>query len=84
MRIPTSEIDKKPKTPRRAQDLTSTDRATIIRQLEFASGLSDRIVAQFAECSTMVDIRRRRFVYRAGEQADALYAIVKGQLGCCL
>jgi len=78
-----SEIDKKPKTPRRAQDLTSADRATIIRQLEFASSLSDRIVAQFAECSMVMDVRRRRFVYRAGEQADALFAIVKGRLKLC-
>lgn len=78
-----SEIDKKPKRPRRAQDLTSADRATIIRQLEFASSLSDRIVAQFAECSMVMDVRRRRFVYRAGEQADALFAIVKGRLKLC-
>jgi len=78
-----SEIDKKPKTSRRVQDLTSTDRATIIRQLEFASGLSDRIVTQFAECSMVMDVRRRRFVYRAGEQADALYAILKGRIKLC-
>src|SRR6267142_2888031 len=78
-----SEIYKKPKAPRRAQDLTSADRTTIIRQLEFASNLSDSIVAQFAECSTLMDVRRRRFVYRAGEQADALYAIVKGRIKLC-
>jgi CRP/FNR family transcriptional regulator, cyclic AMP receptor protein len=77
------QIDKKPKTVRRAQDLTSADRATIIRQLELASSLSERIVAQFAEHSTVIDIRRRRFVYRAGEQADALYAIVKGRIKLC-
>ena len=78
-----SEIVKKPKAARRAQDLTSADRATIIRQLEFAASLSDEIVAQFAECSMVMDVRRRRFVYRAGEQADALYAIVKGRLKLC-
>ena len=78
-----SEIDKKPKTTRRAQDLTSADRARIIRQLEFASSLSDQIVAQFAECSLVMDVRRRRFVYRAGEQADALYAIVSGRIKLC-
>lgn len=78
-----SEIDKKSKPPRRPQDLTSADRATIIRQLEFGSSLSDGIVAQFAECSTVIDVRRRRFVYRAGEQADALYAIMKGRLKLC-
>ena len=78
-----TEIDKKAKPARRAQDLTSADRAGIIRQLEFASSLSDRIVDQFAECSMLIDVRRRRFVYRAGEQADALYAIVKGRLKLC-
>jgi CRP/FNR family cyclic AMP-dependent transcriptional regulator len=78
-----SDIDKKPKPPRRAQDLTSADRAAIIRQLEFGSSLSDGTVSQFAECSLVMDVRRRRFVYRAGEQADALYAIVRGRIKLC-
>jgi CRP/FNR family transcriptional regulator len=78
-----SDIDKKPKPPRRAQDLTPADRAMTIRQLEFGSSLNDRIVSQFAECSMVIDVRRRRFVYRAGEQADALFAIVKGRIKLC-
>jgi CRP-like cAMP-binding protein len=78
-----TEIDKKPRISRRAQDLTSADRARIIRQLEFASCLSDEIINRFAECSIIMDVRRRRFVYRAGEQADALFAIVKGRLKLC-
>lgn len=78
-----SEIDKKPKTTRRAQDLTAADRIRIIRQLEFAAGLSDRIITQFAECSMVMDVRRRRFVYRADEEADALFAIIKGRLKLC-
>lgn len=78
-----SDIDKKPKPPRRAQDLTSADRVAIIRQLEFGFSLKDQTVAQFAECSLVLDVRRRRFVYRAGEQADALYAIVRGRLKLC-
>jgi CRP/FNR family transcriptional regulator len=78
-----SDIDKKPKPPRRAQDLTSADRAMTIRQLEFGSSLNDRIVSQFAECSMAIDVRRRRFVYRAGEQADALFAIMKGRVKLC-
>jgi CRP/FNR family transcriptional regulator, cyclic AMP receptor protein len=71
------------KTKRRAQDLTSADRAAIIRQVEFGSSLSDGIVSQFADCSMVIDVRRRRFVYRAGEQADALYAIVRGRIKLC-
>ena len=78
-----SETGNKPKSPRRAQDLTPTDRARIIRQLEFGSSLSDQAVAQFAECSLVLDVRRRRFVYRAGDQADALYAIVSGRIKLC-
>ena len=78
-----SETGNKPKTPRRAQDLTAKDRAAIVRQLEFGSSLNDKTVSQFAECSVMLDVRRRRFVYRAGDQADALYAIVSGRIKLC-
>jgi len=78
-----SETGNKLKTPRRAQDLTATDRAMIIRRLEFGSSLSEPTVSQFAECSLVLDVRRRRFVYRAGDQADALYAIVSGRIKLC-
>jgi CRP/FNR family transcriptional regulator, cyclic AMP receptor protein len=78
-----SDTNKRPKAARRAQELTAADRATIIRQLEFGVSLSDETVAQFADCSLVMDVRRRRFVYRAGEQADALYAIVRGRIKLC-
>jgi CRP/FNR family transcriptional regulator, cyclic AMP receptor protein len=78
-----SETGNKPKAPRRAQDLTAADRATIVRQLEFGASLGDQTVSQFAECSLVLDVRRRRFVYRAGDQADALYAIVSGRIKLC-
>jgi CRP-like cAMP-binding protein len=78
-----TDIDKRQKPARRAQTLKAADRAAIIRELQFGRSLSDRVVAQFAECSQMMDIRRRRFVYRAGEQADALYAIVNGRIKLC-
>ncbi len=77
------DVDNKTKSPRRAQDLTSRDRSAIIRQVEFGSGLSDGIVSQFADSSMVIDVRRRRFVYRAGEEADALYAIVRGRIKLC-
>ena len=57
-----SDTGNKPKAPRRAQDLTATDRATIVRQLEFGASLGDQTVSQFAECSAVLDVRRRRFV----------------------
>jgi len=78
-----SDTGNKPKAPRRAQDLTATDRATIVRQLEFGASLGDQTVSQFAERSVVLDVRRRRFVYRAGDQADALYAIVSGRIKLC-
>jgi len=78
-----SDTDNKPKAARRAQDLTATDRAAIVRQLEFGASLSDQTVSQFAESSAVLDVRRRRFVYRAGDQADALYAIVRGRIKLC-
>lgn len=78
-----TEIDKKPKSPRRAQDFSAADRAAIIRRLEFSASLSDQTVSGFAECSLVLDVRRRRFVYSAGDQADALYAIVSGRIKLC-
>jgi CRP/FNR family cyclic AMP-dependent transcriptional regulator len=77
------DIEKKAKPPLRAHNLTSADRTAIIRQLEFGSGLSERVVTQLAECSVVSEVRRRRFVYKAGEQADSLYAIVKGRIKLC-
>src|SRR5688572_6540770 len=78
-----SDIDKKPKPPPRAHDLTPADRAKIVRQLEFGSSLSERVVSELADCSVVSDVRRRRFVYRAGEEADSLYAIVRGRIKLC-
>ena len=78
-----TEINKKQKSPRRAQDFSAPDRAAIIRRLEFGASLSDETVSQFAECSVVLDVRRRRFVYSAGDQADALYAIVSGRIKLC-
>jgi CRP/FNR family transcriptional regulator, cyclic AMP receptor protein len=78
-----SDTDKKPRTSRRSQDLTPNDRAAIIRRLEFGSSLRDETVSQLAESSSLIDVRRRRFVYRAGEEADALFAIVSGRIKLC-
>jgi len=77
------DIDKKPKPPPRARDLTSDDRVKIVRQLEFGADLSEGAVSQLADRSVVYDVRRRRFVYRAGEQADSLFAIVRGRIKLC-
>ena len=36
-----------------------------------------------ARNSVVLDFRRRRFVYRAGEPADCLYAIIHGRIKLC-
>jgi CRP/FNR family cyclic AMP-dependent transcriptional regulator len=68
---------------KRARDLTQTDRADIIRQLDFGSSLNDTLVSDLANSSVVLDFRRRRFIYRAGEPADCLYAIVNGRVKLC-
>jgi CRP/FNR family cyclic AMP-dependent transcriptional regulator len=68
---------------RRACDLSVADRADIIRQSEIAAGLDEASVAKLASASTAVDFRRRRFVYRDGDTADALYLIARGRVKLC-
>jgi len=68
---------------KRARDLTSEDRAEIIRKLDFGATLSDSLVSDLARNSVVLDFRRRRFVYRAGEPADCLYAIIHGRIKLC-
>lgn len=77
------ETDKKLKPLRHAIDVGPADRRDIIRSLEFGSNLPEVLVNRFAESSLICDFRRRRFVYRAGDKADALFAIVKGRIKLC-
>jgi len=69
--------------PKRANALSAADLATIIKQLDFGSTLSDQLVSQLASGAAVLDLRRRRFVYRAGDPADSLYAIVHGTIKLC-
>jgi len=68
---------------KRARDLTPEDRAEIIRNLEFGSSLNEILISEMARSSVILDYRRRRFVYRAGEPADCLYAIIHGRVKLC-
>ena len=68
---------------KRARDLTPEDRAEIIRRLDFGSSLKEALVSDLANSSDVLDFRRRRFVYRAGEPADCLYAIIQGRVKLC-
>jgi CRP/FNR family cyclic AMP-dependent transcriptional regulator len=72
--------DDKAKRPRGARDLSIADRFAVIRVLEFGVDLADAVAAKLAEQASVVEIRRRRFIYRA---ADALFAIIKGRIKLC-
>ena len=69
---------------RRASDLTAAERAEILRQSEVGSDLGEETLTFLAAGSQAVDFRRRRFIYRTGETADALYCIARGRVKICL
>ncbi|MGH9966218.1 MAG: Crp/Fnr family transcriptional regulator [Pyrinomonadaceae bacterium] len=69
--------------PKRVHALTAADLASLIRQLDFGPTLNDQVVSHLVNCSVVLDLRRRRFVYRAGDAADSLYAIVQGRIKLC-
>ena len=69
--------------PRRACDLTIEERREIIAHSNFGSTLSDSLLARLASSSTAFDFRRRRFIYRSGGEADALYVIERGRVKLC-
>jgi CRP-like cAMP-binding protein len=67
----------------RARTLPASDRAEIIRQSEIGASLDEANLVRLAESSKAFDFRRRRFVYKAGEVADALYVIAAGRVKLC-
>jgi CRP-like cAMP-binding protein len=75
--------DQTPLQPKQARDLTTEDRRRVIAQLGLGRGLADAALDQFAENSVAFDFRRRRFIYRAGDPADSLFAIVQGRIKLC-
>jgi CRP/FNR family transcriptional regulator len=60
-----------------------TDRRRAIQQMELAHGLGDAALSHLAENSVALDFGRRRFIYRAGEPAASLFAIVHGRIKIC-
>jgi CRP/FNR family cyclic AMP-dependent transcriptional regulator len=68
---------------RRACDLTDAERADAIRHSEIGADLSEETIARLAASSTAYDFRRRRFVYREGDPADALYLVARGRVKLC-
>ncbi|MDT5296322.1 MAG: family transcriptional regulator, cyclic receptor protein [Acidobacteriota bacterium] len=68
---------------RRACHIPAAERAEIIRESEVGASLSEETLALLAESSEAVDFRRRRFIYRRGDVADALYIIARGRVKIC-
>ena len=69
--------------PRRACDLSPEERVEIIRQSDIGAYLDEPLLIGMAAASTAIDYRRRRFVYRSGDEADALYTIERGRVKLC-
>lgn len=69
---------------RRAHDLTPRERADIIRRSEIGQSLDETALALLASAANVVDVRRRRYVYRKGDTAEALYLIAAGRVKICL
>jgi CRP/FNR family transcriptional regulator, cyclic AMP receptor protein len=68
---------------RRACDLSVADRADIIRHSEIGARLGEALLTRLATASTALDVRRRRFIYRAGDTPDYLYLIARGRVKLC-
>jgi len=68
---------------RRASDLSAAERAEILRHSEVGDALPEETLALLASDSEGVDFRRRRFIYRRGDVADALYCIARGRVKIC-
>ncbi len=69
--------------PKRARDLKAADLASLIRQLDFGPTMDESAAAELARNSVVLDVRRRRFIYKAGDPADSLFAIVHGRVKLC-
>lgn len=68
---------------KRAHELTIEDRRRVIAGLAFGHELAEAALNGLAENSIALDFRPRRFIYRAGEQADSIFAIVQGRVKLC-
>ncbi|MDX6709264.1 MAG: family transcriptional regulator, cyclic receptor protein [Blastocatellia bacterium] len=68
---------------KRAFDLSTDERAEMLRNLEFGSRTSESAIVRLAKSSAAADYRRRRFVYRAGEAADSIFIITRGRIKLC-
>lgn len=63
--------------------MTAADRSRVIQQMGIGGGLSETALSCLAESSVALDFGRRRFIYRAGEPAESLFAICHGRVKIC-
>jgi len=63
--------------------MTVADRRRVIEEMGLGRDLSDAALARLAENSGAIDVGRRRFIYRAGDPADSLFAIADGRVKLC-
>lgn len=68
---------------KRACDLTLQDRAFHLGQSDFGDCLNEDLMTRLAANSLAIDYRRRRFIYRSNDPADALYLIARGRVKLC-
>jgi len=60
--------------------LSINDRAHLISNLDLGGGLEPSLLLRLAAGATVRNFRRRRAIYRAGDEATCLYAIVEGRI----
>ncbi|HEV7397813.1 MAG TPA: Crp/Fnr family transcriptional regulator [Pyrinomonadaceae bacterium] len=75
--------DQKLAYPKRARDLSIDDRRHLLGQLEWARNLSEVTMDRLVQGGVALDFRRRRFIYRAGDPADSVFAILRGRVKLC-
>lgn len=57
-----------------------SDRAQLIAGLDLGAGLETSLLLRLAAGASVRDFRRRRAIYRAGDEANCLYAIAAGRV----
>lgn len=75
--------DPKLAQPKRARDLTVDDRRQLLKQMDWGRELGEVALDRLTQGGVALDFRRRRIIYRMGDPADSLYAIIRGRVKLC-
>src|ERR1041385_1745870 len=82
-RAPMNDFQNKPRSTRRARDLSAAEKPNLHHRVDFVPSLSEEAVRVVAEVSTVVDVARRAFVSSVADSAEALFAVVRGRNKLC-